>query len=98
GWGVSRTRLGEACGAFRSRVADRRLLVVLENAADAAQVRPLLPAGPGCAVLLTSRAVLSGIDGARHLRLDALPPSEATELLGRLAGHARIAAEPEAAA
>ncbi len=92
------TELDEASAAFRSRVADRRLLVVLDNAADAAQVRPLLPAGPGCAVLLTSRAVLSGIDGARHLRLDALAPSEATELLGRLAGHARIAAEPEAAA
>jgi DNA-binding SARP family transcriptional activator/tetratricopeptide (TPR) repeat protein len=92
------TELDEASAAFRSRVADRRLLVVLDNAADAAQVRPLLPAGPGCAVLVTSRAVLSGIDGARHLRLDVLAPSEATELLGRLAGHARIAAEPEAAA
>jgi len=92
------TELDEASAAFRSRVADRRLLVVLDNAADAAQVRPLLPAGPGCAVLVTSRAVLSGIDGARHLRLDVLDPNEATELLGQLAGHARIAAEPEAAA
>ncbi len=92
------TELDEASAAFRSRVADRKVLVVLDNAADAAQVRPLLPAGPGCAVLVTSRPVLSGIDGARHLRLDVLAPNEATELLGRLAGHARIAAEPEAAA
>jgi DNA-binding SARP family transcriptional activator/tetratricopeptide (TPR) repeat protein len=92
------TELDEASAAFRSRVADRRLLVVLDNAADAAQVRPLLPAGPGCGAVVTSRAVLSGIDGARHLRLDGLAPAEATELLARLAGPARIAAEPEAAA
>jgi DNA-binding SARP family transcriptional activator/tetratricopeptide (TPR) repeat protein len=91
------TEVNEASAAFRSRVADRRLLVVLDNAADAAQVRPLLPAGPGCAVLVTSRAMLSGIDGARHLRLEALAPTEATELLGHLAGQARIAAEPDAA-
>jgi DNA-binding SARP family transcriptional activator len=96
--GAIPTELDEASAAFRSRLADRRLLVVLDNAADAAQVRPLLPAGPGCAVLVTSRAVLSGIDGARHLRLGALAPAEAAELLGRLAGHARIAAEPEATA
>jgi len=92
------TELDEASAAFRSQVADRRLLVVLDNAADAAQVRPLLPAGPGCGAVVTSRAVLSGIDGTRHLRLDGLAAAEATELLARLAGPARIAAEPEAAA
>ena len=92
------TDLDEASAAFRSRVADRRLLVVLDNAADAAQVRPLVPAGSGCAVLVTSRAVLSGLDGARHLHLDVLEPAEAVDLLGRLAGHERVAAEPEAAA
>ena len=92
------TELDEASAAFRSQVADRRLLVVLDNAADAAQVRPLLPAGPGCGAVITSRAVLSGVDGARHLRLDGLAPAEATELLARLAGPARIAAEPEAVA
>lgn len=90
--------LDEAGAAFRSRVADRRLLVVLDNAADAAQVRPLLPAGAGCGALITSRVVLSGLVGARQLHLDVLAAAEATELLGRLAGAGRIAAEPEAAA
>jgi len=92
------TDLEEASAAFRSRVAGRRLLVVLDAAADAAQIAPLLPASPGCGVLVTSRGVLSALDGARHLLLDVLPAAEAVELLGRLAGHARVAAEPQAAA
>jgi DNA-binding SARP family transcriptional activator/tetratricopeptide (TPR) repeat protein len=91
------TQHEEASAAFRSRVAGRRLLVVLDNAADAAQVAPLLPASPGCGVLVTSRRVLVALDGARHLPLDVLPAAEALELLGRLAGHERIAREPEAA-
>ncbi len=90
--------LEEASAAFRSRVAGRRLLVVLDNAADAAQVAPMLPASPGCGVLVTSRRVLSALAGARHLLPDVLPAAEAVELLGRLAGHARVAAEPGAAA
>jgi DNA-binding SARP family transcriptional activator len=89
--------LEEAAGMFRSRVADRRLLMVLDNAADAAQVRPLLPASPGCGVLVTSRRALLGLDGAIHVHLDALAPEEALELLGRLAGTDRVDAEPEAA-
>jgi DNA-binding SARP family transcriptional activator/tetratricopeptide (TPR) repeat protein len=92
------TGLEEASAAFRSRVAGRRLLVVLDNAADAAQVAPLLPASPGCGVLVTSRRVLVALDGARHLPLDVLPAAEAIELLERLAGHGRIAGEPQAAA
>jgi DNA-binding SARP family transcriptional activator/tetratricopeptide (TPR) repeat protein len=92
------TEPDEAGGLFRSLAADRRLLVVLDNAANAAQVNPLLPAGPGCGVLVTSRAVLTGIEGAQHLRLDALASTEAIELLGRLAGVERVAAEPQAAA
>jgi DNA-binding SARP family transcriptional activator/Flp pilus assembly protein TadD len=89
--------LEEAAGMFRSRVAGRRLLVVLDNAADAAQVRPLLPASPGCAVLVTSRRALVGLDGATHVQLDALAPEEALELLRRLAGSDRVDAAPEAA-
>jgi len=92
------TSVEEASAAFRSRVAGRRLLLVLDNAADAAQVTPLLPASPGCGVLVTSRRVLSALDGARHVRLEVLAPGEAVELLGRLAGREQVAAEPEAAA
>jgi DNA-binding SARP family transcriptional activator/tetratricopeptide (TPR) repeat protein len=88
----------EAAALFRSRVAGRRLLVVLDDAADSAQVRPLLPASPGCGVVVTSRRLLASLEGAHHLHLDVLAPDEATELLGRLAGEQRVAAEPEAAA
>jgi DNA-binding winged helix-turn-helix (wHTH) protein len=90
--------LDEASGVFRSRVADRRMLVVLDNAADAAQVAPLLPGASGCGVLVTSRRALTSLDGAAHLHLDVLEPGEALELLRRLAGEVRIAGEPEAAA
>ena len=68
--------------------------MVLDNAATAAQVAPLLPATASCAVLVTSRRVLSTLGRARHLHLDALDPSEAVELLARLAGPERISAEP----
>jgi tetratricopeptide (TPR) repeat protein len=92
------TGLEEAAVRFRSLVAGRRLLVVLDNARDAAQVRPLLPASPGCAVLITSRQQLTSLDSAIHLPLEVLVPQEAAALLGRVAGAGRIAAEPEAAA
>jgi DNA-binding SARP family transcriptional activator/tetratricopeptide (TPR) repeat protein len=88
----------EAAALWRSQVAGRRLLVVLDDAADAAQVRPLLPATPGCGVLVTSRRVLVSLEGAHHLHLDVLGEAEAVALLGRLAGPERVAAEPEAAA
>ena len=90
--------LEEASAMFRSQVTDRRLLVVLDNAADAAQVAPLLPASSGCGALVTSRQLLTGLDGAKHLHLDVLPASDAIELLGRLVGEERVTAEPEAAA
>jgi DNA-binding SARP family transcriptional activator len=88
----------EAAALFRSQVAGRRLLVVLDDAADAGQVRSLLPAGSGCGVVVTSREVLGSLVGARHLQLEVLGPDEATELLGRAAGRERVGAEPEAAA
>jgi len=90
--------LEEASALFRSQVTGRRLLVVLDNAADAAQVAPLLPASSGCAALVTSRQLLTGLDGAKHLHLDVLPASDAIELLGWLVGEERVAAEPEATA
>jgi DNA-binding SARP family transcriptional activator/tetratricopeptide (TPR) repeat protein len=89
--------VAEASAAFRALTAPRRLLVVLDNARDAAQVRPLLPAGPHTGVLVTSRRILSTLDGAVHLNLDVLPEREAVRLLGRLAGPERIAADPAAA-
>jgi DNA-binding SARP family transcriptional activator/tetratricopeptide (TPR) repeat protein len=92
------THLEEAAAVFRSRVAGRRLLMVLDDAADAAQVRPLLPGSAGAGVLVTSRRVLSALDGVRHMHMAVLAPEEAVELLGRLAGRERVAAEPEAAA
>jgi DNA-binding SARP family transcriptional activator/tetratricopeptide (TPR) repeat protein len=88
----------EAAAAFRSRTAGLRLLVVLDNAADVAQIRPLLPAGPDCAVLVTSRSLLTALDSARHLRLEGLAPAEAVELLRVLAGGGRVEADPEGAA
>ena len=88
----------EAAARFRSRVAGRRILLVLDNAVSAGQVRPLLPAGPTCAALITSRQVLATVDGARHLHLDVLSAGQAIRLLGRLAGVERLAAEPQAAA
>jgi DNA-binding SARP family transcriptional activator/tetratricopeptide (TPR) repeat protein len=73
----------EAAATFRGATADRKLLIVLDNARDAAQVKPLLPAGPGCAVLVTSRQVLATLDGATHVHLDVLSATEAVALLGR---------------
>ncbi|MEU6572249.1 BTAD domain-containing putative transcriptional regulator [Streptomyces sp. NPDC046805] len=87
----------EAAAKFRTLVADRRLLVVLDNAANADQVRPLLPAGPACAVLITSREMLTALEGATHLHLGVMFHDQATALLERLVGAERIAAEPDAA-
>jgi DNA-binding SARP family transcriptional activator/predicted negative regulator of RcsB-dependent stress response len=90
--------LEERVQQFRTRLTDRRVLVVLDNAADEAQVRPLLPASQGCAALVTSRASLSGLEAAHPLCLDVLDPDQAVQLLAKLAGPGRVAAEPEAAA
>jgi len=87
----------EAAARFRSRVAGRRILLVLDNAVSPGQVRHLLPASPTCAVLITSRQVLSTLDGAGHVHLDVLPAEQAVLLLGRVAGVERLAAEPRAA-
>lgn len=84
---------------YRSLLADRRVLITLDNARDAAQVRPLLPGSPGSLVLVTSRSQLTSlaaVDGARVVYLDVLPREEASELLGLRLGD-RLAAEPRAA-
>ncbi|WP_422770241.1 ATP-binding protein [Plantactinospora sp. WMMC1484] len=93
------TEEDSAVARYRSLLADRRVLVVLDNAADAAQVRPLLPAGAGSLVLVTSRDRLSGLvarEGARRLSLDVLGADEAYLLLARILGAERVAVEPDA--
>ncbi|MFF2141738.1 BTAD domain-containing putative transcriptional regulator [Kitasatospora sp. NPDC058190] len=88
---------GERSALFRSALAGRRVLLVLDNAADSGHVEPLLPGSAGCAVLITSRHRLTGLAGAHQLRLDTLPPAQALELLTRIVGAERVAAEPAAA-
>jgi DNA-binding SARP family transcriptional activator len=87
----------EAAAMFRSLVAQRRVLVVLDDAASVAQVRPLLPAGPGCAALVTSRDVLLGLTEAVRVPLGVLSTEDAVDLLGHLIGPARVAEDPAAA-
>ena len=92
--------LDEAASLYRSLLADRRMLVVLDNARDAEQVRPLLPGTPGCVVVITSRDRLTGLvatHGVERLTLEVLTPTEAVALLSRMLGEDRVAAEPEAA-
>ncbi|MQA81103.1 MAG: tetratricopeptide repeat protein [Streptosporangiales bacterium] len=83
---------------FRSLTHRRRLLVVLDNAADARQVRRLMPGGPGCAVVVTSRRVLGALDSATSLTLDVFDDDDAHELLARIAGRERVETEPGATA
>ena len=82
---------------YRSVLAGRRILVMADDAAHAAQVRPLIPAAGGAAVLVTSRSPLAGLIGARHVRLPELSPDDALTLLGLAAGPDRTSAEPSAA-
>jgi DNA-binding SARP family transcriptional activator len=82
---------------YRDRLAGRRALVLLDNAAGEEQVRPLLPGSPTALILVTSRRTLSGLDGARRIALEVFTEAEAGTLLARIAGAERVAADPEAA-
>ncbi|MFD5649194.1 BTAD domain-containing putative transcriptional regulator [Streptomyces sp. NPDC127039] len=89
----------EAAALYRTLLAGRRMLVVLDNAGSVDQVRPLLPGGSRCHVLITGRSQLAGLvatEGARRLGLDVLHAFEAQALLGRILGETRTAAEPDA--
>ncbi len=91
--------LDDLAGLYRTLLTDKRLLVLLDNALDAEQVRPLLPGAGRSVVVITSRDRLSGLiarEGARHLLLDVLAPHEAREVLAAVVGEPRVAAEPDA--
>jgi DNA-binding SARP family transcriptional activator/tetratricopeptide (TPR) repeat protein len=89
--------LDERTRVYRTLTAHRRVLVILDDAAAAAQVRPLLPGGSGCGVIVTSRRGLADLAGADHVPLDVLPGDEALALLAATTGPERVAAEPVAA-
>ncbi|WP_438296132.1 ATP-binding protein [Streptomyces sp. HUAS TT7] len=90
--------LQERSALWRTTLSGWRALVVLDNAADTEQVRPLLPGSASCAVLVTSRRRLLSLEGAVPLSLDVLPEVEACALVTRIAGHNRVADAPEAVA
>ena len=85
---------------YRSVLAGRRILLILDNVADPGQVRPLVPGGPGCLVVATSRDRLSGLvarDGARRLTVDVLSPDDAVKVLAGAAGSVRVGDDPDGA-
>ncbi|SDN66343.1 AfsR/SARP family transcriptional regulator [Allokutzneria albata] len=87
----------ERTALYRSVLAQRRVLVVLDNVADEEQVAPLLPGAGDCAVLVTSRRRLTGLAGAHRVELTGLSSQESLALLSTLAGEHRVAAEQLAA-
>jgi DNA-binding SARP family transcriptional activator/tetratricopeptide (TPR) repeat protein len=87
----------ERIDRYRTILAERRVLLVLDDAANEQQVRPLIPGSPSCAVLVTSRNCLPGLSGAYLVELDMLAADEAFELLARIGGEGRIRSAPEAA-
>lgn len=91
--------LAEQAALYRSQLAGRRVLVVLDNARDTSQVRPLLPGSAGCLTVVTSRDHLGGLvvsEGARALPLGLMTTAEARDLLASRLGPGRLAAEPRA--
>ncbi|MFC3572993.1 BTAD domain-containing putative transcriptional regulator [Streptomyces yaanensis] len=89
--------LEERAALYRSVLDGRRVLVLLDNAKDAAQVRPLLPGTEGCAALITSRVRMVGLAGAHLVDLDVMSPEEALSLFTKIVGEERVASEREAA-
>lgn len=96
--GEAPTSLDAAVARWRTMTAAAKTLVVLDDCLDAAQVEPLLPAGPGCVAIVTSRERLTGVDGAHPIALGVFSAEQAGALLGRMVGEVRLRAEPEAVA
>jgi len=89
--------LEERAEMYRGLLSDRRVLVVLDNVGNEAQVLPLLPGSPRTAVIVTSRSRLGGLPGAIHIDIDVFDPQQSIELLSRIAGNGRVQAETKAA-
>jgi DNA-binding SARP family transcriptional activator len=87
----------ERAALYRSQLAGRRILTLLDNARDAAQIRPLLPGTEGCAALITSRARMVDLAGAHLIDLDVMSPEEAMTLFTKIVGTERVQSEREAA-
>ncbi|MGW8361726.1 BTAD domain-containing putative transcriptional regulator [Streptomyces wedmorensis] len=89
--------LEDRAALYRSTLDGRRVLVLLDNARDAAQIRPLLPGTAGCAALVTSRIRMVDLAGAHLVDLDVMSPEEALQLFTRIVGEERVGSEREAA-
>ncbi|MFF4443197.1 BTAD domain-containing putative transcriptional regulator [Streptomyces sp. NPDC001502] len=83
---------------WRSKLDGRRMLLLFDNAVDAAQIRPLLPASPGCLALITSRGRLLDLDGVEWVSIGMMEPEDSTSLMAETLGTTRVAAEPAASA
>ncbi|MGP3920395.1 BTAD domain-containing putative transcriptional regulator [Nonomuraea sp. 10N515B] len=89
--------LEERAEMYRGQLADRRILVVMDDALSETQVQPLIPGNPSCAVLITSRSRLTGIAGAIHIEVDVFDSRQSVELFARIAGAGRLRSAPGAA-
>lgn len=89
--------LSERTGLYRSWTSGRRVLVVLDDAVHVETLAHLIPAGPGCAALVTTRVGLQGLAGAQRVQVGPLPVADGVHLLGQVAGETRVAKEPGAA-
>src|SRR6185437_1906155 len=92
------TRDDERAALYRTTLTGRRVLIVLDNARDASQVRPLLPGTASCAVLVTTRNRTPDLASIRYVDLNVLEDPETLELFSRIVGEERAAAEPDATA
>jgi len=88
--------LPDRISLYRSWIGERRILIILDDVTSVAQATALLPGNPDCAIIITSRQSLASLPGARHFKVGNLEEPDCTELLGKVIGAARTAAEPDA--